>query len=117
MQIAKGIWHCITSIKQMQRRPRYVPTPPYRVSKYEAKRHEPQSRLPKAYGIVLLVLSKCKEDRGMFLNKHYEIPFVKEYAAVLISKVNKKRHMPLRKSSEALLAFCIAIYERRCLWI
>ena len=54
-----------------------------------------------------------QKDRGMFLNKHYEIPFVKEYAAGLISKVNKKRHMPLRKSSEGLLAFCIAIYERR----
>ena len=53
----------------------------------------------------------------MFLNKHYEIPFVKEYAAVLIYEVIKKRHMPLRKSSEELLAFYIAIYERRCLWI
>ena len=53
----------------------------------------------------------------MFLNKHYGIPFVKEYAAVLIYEVIKKRHMPLRKSSEGLLAFCIAIYERRCLWI
>ena len=58
-----------------------------------------------------------QKDRGMFLNKHYEIPFVKEYAGVLIYEVNKKRHMPLRKSSEGLLAFCIAIYERRCLWI
>ena len=48
MQIAKGIWHFITSIKQMQK------------------------------------------DRGMFLNKHYEIPFVKECAAVLIPEVNKK---------------------------
>ena len=74
-QITKGIWHCIASIKQIQK------------------------------------------DRGMFPNKHYEIPFVKEYAAVLISKVNEKRHMPLRKSPEELLAFCIAIYERRCLWI
>lgn len=58
-----------------------------------------------------------QKDRGMFLNKHYEIPFVKEYAAVLIYEVNKKRHMPLRKSSEGLLAFYIAIYECRCLWI
>ena len=58
-----------------------------------------------------------QKDRGMFLNKHYEIPFVKECVAVLIYEVIKKRHMPLRKSSEGLLAFCRAIYERRCLWI
>ena len=62
-------------------------------------------------------IKQMQKDRGMFLNKHYEIPFVKECAAVLIPEVNKKRHMPLRKSSEGLLAFCIAIYERRCLWI
>ncbi len=52
MQIAKGIWHFITSIKQMQK------------------------------------------DRGMFLNKHYEIPFVKEYAAVLIYEVIKNAICP-----------------------
>ncbi len=62
-------------------------------------------------------IKQMQKDRGMFLNKHYEIPFVKEYAAVLIPEVNKKRHMPLRKSSEGLLAFCTAIYERRYLWI
>ena len=35
-----------------------------------------------------------QKDRGMFLNKHYEIPFVKEYAAVLIYEVNKKPYAP-----------------------
>ena len=35
-----------------------------------------------------------QKDRGMFLNKHYEIPFVKEYAAVLIYEVIKNAICP-----------------------
>ena len=51
MQIAKGIWHFITSIKQMQKDRGMFPLLLYRVSKYEAKRHE-----RKQHGVICLIL-------------------------------------------------------------
>ena len=47
-----------------------------------------------------------QKDRGMFLNKHYEIPFVKECATLSLCLKIKNAMKP------ELLAFCIAIYER-----
>ena len=49
MQIAKGLWHCITNIKKTQK-DRSISLS-YRVSNYEAKRHE-----RKQHGVIYLIL-------------------------------------------------------------